>query len=251
MTDVLDALTAELAAATNRLLATVAGLADSDVTAPSRLPGWTRGHVLAHIARNADSHLNLLTWARTGVETPQYPDHEARAAAIEAGARRPAAEQLADLEESAARFAAAVRGMPAYAWRARVRGLGPPEHPAWYVLVRRVREVEVHHVDLDAGYDWTDWPEPFVRRELHDALACWPQAHDTSIGEIHAGGRRWTGLGAGPAVHGAPAEVLAWLTGRAPGTGLKVIPEGAVAPPPWLTMPAPPRLPATPPKEYP
>jgi maleylpyruvate isomerase len=27
---------------------------EADVRAPSLLPGWTRGHVLSHIARNAD-----------------------------------------------------------------------------------------------------------------------------------------------------------------------------------------------------
>ena len=33
--------------------------------APSALPGWTRAHVLTHLARNADAMVNLLTWART------------------------------------------------------------------------------------------------------------------------------------------------------------------------------------------
>ena len=41
--------------------------------APSLLPGWTRAHVLSHVARNADAMINLLRWAKTGVETPAYP----------------------------------------------------------------------------------------------------------------------------------------------------------------------------------
>ena len=45
---------------------------------PSLLPGWSRGHVLTHLARNADGAVNLLTWARTGVETPQYVSQEQR-----------------------------------------------------------------------------------------------------------------------------------------------------------------------------
>ncbi|MGW0202053.1 maleylpyruvate isomerase N-terminal domain-containing protein, partial [Nonomuraea sp. NPDC003201] len=81
---VLLALQAELASATGRLLATAASLSDADLAEPSLLPGWTRGHVLAHVAQNADSHLNLLTWAKTGVKVPQYASHEARTAAIEA-----------------------------------------------------------------------------------------------------------------------------------------------------------------------
>ena len=70
--------------ATARLLATVRAFDDEDVKAPSGLPGWTRGHVLTHLARNADGSGNLLTWARTGVETPQYLSLEHRAAGVRA-----------------------------------------------------------------------------------------------------------------------------------------------------------------------
>lgn len=59
---------------TARLAATAAALTDDQVREPSLLPGWSRGHVLTHVARNADGLRNLLIWARTGVETPQYPE---------------------------------------------------------------------------------------------------------------------------------------------------------------------------------
>lgn len=42
--------------AQERLLLRVAGLDDGAMRAPSRLPGWTVGHVLTHLARNADAH---------------------------------------------------------------------------------------------------------------------------------------------------------------------------------------------------
>src|SRR5688500_6572348 len=100
---------AEVTRADERLLATASAI---DTAAPSLLPGWTCGHVLTHIARNADSYVNLLTWARTGVETPMYPSLERRAEEIVAGAGRSLAEQIADLTASAARFAAAVDAMP-------------------------------------------------------------------------------------------------------------------------------------------
>ena len=54
-----------LAAATERLLATATALGDAQVREASLLPGWTRGHVLTHLARNADGMINLLSWART------------------------------------------------------------------------------------------------------------------------------------------------------------------------------------------
>lgn len=249
---VLPSLQAELGASTNRLLATAAAL--SDTSKPSLLPGWSCGHVLAHLARNTDSMLNLLAWARTGVVTPQYSSAEAREAEIQAQAGRSVAEHLADLQDGAARLAGAVRDLPEEAWRATVSGMRPPPHPAWYILVRRLREVEIHHVDLDAGYGPADWPALFVRRELHDCLASWSRAEST-VSEIRfTAGQVWTGLGEGPVVDGSPAPVLAWLIGRSPGEGIRVVSEGQLAPPaapPWLTMPAPADLPATPPEDYP
>ncbi|MEV0147429.1 MULTISPECIES: maleylpyruvate isomerase family mycothiol-dependent enzyme [unclassified Nonomuraea] len=265
---VVTTLRGELTSATSALLDTVAALGDPDVAAPSRLPGWTRGHVLAHLARNADGLVNLLTWARTGVRVPQYDSAAARDAGIEAGAHRTAAEQLADLRESAARLDAVVEDLPEEAWRAPVEAMRPPPHPAWYVLVRRIRELGMHHVDLGAGYGPADWGERFVRRELHDCLRTWP--HDSStVGGIRLldapGGdlpALWRDLGTGPVVEGRPADMLAWLTGRSTGKGVRVVLEGrssvpgpadpqVPAAPPWLTMPAPADLPATPPEDYP
>ena len=89
----------------------VAALDDAAMLGPSRLPGWTRGHVLTHLARNADALVNLLTWARTGTPTPMYPSVESRNAGIEAGAARPAAEQRADLEATARRLMETARAM--------------------------------------------------------------------------------------------------------------------------------------------
>ncbi|MEU6411208.1 maleylpyruvate isomerase family mycothiol-dependent enzyme [Microbispora sp. NPDC046933] len=224
---VIDEIERELAEATERLLATAARLTDEDLRAPSLLPGWTRGHVLTHVARNADSYVNLLAWARTGVRTPQYASARAREAGIEAGAGRPAGEQLADLRDSADRFAVAVREMPAGAWTASVSGMNPPEHPAWYVPIRRLREVEVHHADLGAGYGWADWPETYVRRELYDTML-W-LGDESPVGEVVARDPDtgevlgiWTGLGDVPAVEGTPRELLAWLAGRTDGAGLRL-----------------------------
>ena len=50
---------------------------------PSGLPGWTRKHVVAHLAGNAEGMTNLATWARTGTKTPMYVSMDARQADIE------------------------------------------------------------------------------------------------------------------------------------------------------------------------
>src|SRR5215470_6503891 len=194
-----------LAAATGRLLATATALSDAQAREPSLLPGWTRGHVLSHIARNADGMVNLLSWARTGTETPMYASAESRSADIEAGAGRPAADLTADVRESAARFAAEAAAMPGDAWTMQVRALRGPGFPALGVLDRRLSEVEIHHVDLAAGYASGDWPADFVADALHRVAGSFT---------------------------GRPAALLAWLLGRDSGTGLQV--SGQADAPPVL-----------------
>ena len=217
--------------ATGRLAATADGLTDAQARGPSRLPGWSRGHVLTHLARNADGLRNLLIWARTTVPTPQYPSQEAREAAIEAGAGRPAAELADDLRQSAAAFAREAAGLPAESWNATVGGTTAPGHPAWFTLFRRLGEVEIHHVDLDAGYGPSDWPVPFVADELDwvteqfagrdDVPPCLLEVADTGqrlvLGPPGPSGRARDGE---VTVSGPGGWMLAWLTGRDQGRGL-------------------------------
>jgi maleylpyruvate isomerase len=161
----------EVDAATARLLATAAELGDDDVRAPSMLPGWTRGHVLTHVARHAEAMLNLLRWARTGNVTPAYESQEHRDAGIEAGAGRTAEELHADVSASADRFHAAVLELPAEAWAREVRIFDRPPFPAAEVPLRRLVEVELHHVDLGLGYTPASWPASFAGRRLPQPLA--------------------------------------------------------------------------------
>lgn len=207
--------------ATRRLLTTLASLSDGDLRARSRLPGWSRGHVAAHIARNADSLWRLLEWARTGVEIPQYESLDSRNRDLEAGALRSAAEQHADVRDTADRFAAQARTLPEPAWEATVRAMNGYRHPAWYVVHRRWREVEVHHADLDAGYSDDDWPDAYVRWDLTETLGALGDE-----GVLAAGRVRVTDLdldvrvGEGPDVSGSARALLGWLSGRSAGTGL-------------------------------
>jgi maleylpyruvate isomerase len=215
--------------ATRRLAATAAGFTDGQAREPSLLPGWSRGHVLTHIARNADGLANLLIWARTGVVTPQYPNWEAREAGIAAGAGRPAAVLAQDVEQSAAAFAAQAARVPASAWDTAVHGVGGPDHPAWVTLARRLSEVEIHHVDLRAQYAPPDWPEPFVADELERTTSRFGGRDDVPpcVIEVASSGQRFT-IGPDSAqrpgdavtVTGPGCWMLAWLTGRDPGTAL-------------------------------
>jgi maleylpyruvate isomerase len=204
----------ELERATARLLATAQTLDDTGLTAPSRCPGWTRGHVITHLARNADAYVNLLTWARTGVRTPAYPSPQARNADIEAGSSRPAADQLADLAAASGRLAAAVDATPAEAWSATVALPSGTEMPAARLVWSRICEVELHHVDLDAGYGPADWPASFSLRLLHDPAT--PRAANLTDPD----GAVLLAVPGAPTISGPAHLLAAWLSGRGDGTGL-------------------------------
>jgi maleylpyruvate isomerase len=226
---------------TARLLATVATLTDAQAAAAARLPGWTRGHVLSHLARNADGLRNLLRWAATGQETPMYPSEAARDAAIDDGAARPAASLAVDVRRSAAAFETAAAALPAAAWAARVARRGQ-WFPARQILTMRRSELEIHHVDLGLGYEPGDWPAGFTRAALGRVAAGlagradFPAllARPDGLAPFPAGPAGPGGEPPGMAVSGPPAVLLAWLTGRGDGTGLQVTGAGALPPlPPW------------------
>jgi maleylpyruvate isomerase len=230
---------AEVDRATDRLLKTAGGFDDAAaISTASLLPGWTRGHVLAHLARNADGLTNLLTWARTGVMTPQYADPGQREADIAAGAPRAPGQQLDDLRQSAARFAAAAARMPAEAWSRLLDIPGAPQRAA-RVVWRRLREVEVHHVDLAAGYAAADWPDAFSHRLLHEVVTGFRDRGDAPAVRLRPadlGHELVVGEPDGTPIVSGPAYALAaWLAGRSSGAGLTVVPDGAIpAPPPWM-----------------
>ncbi|HUR14020.1 MAG TPA: maleylpyruvate isomerase N-terminal domain-containing protein [Mycobacteriales bacterium] len=100
-----------------RLLTAVEGLSDAEVRAPSLLPGWSVGHVLTHLARNADSVVRRLVAAAEQRQVTQYEGGaDGRAADIEAGAGRPAAELLRDLAEACAALDARVAVVTDEVW---------------------------------------------------------------------------------------------------------------------------------------
>jgi maleylpyruvate isomerase len=221
-----------LSGATGRLLTTARRL-DADLLAgPSLCPGWSRGHVLGHLARNADALSHLCAWAATGTPHPMYPSAEHRRSEIEASAGRSPDELVEDLVRSADRLASALDSLPEEAWSRRVR-LGPAgagaEIPASRIGWQRLKEVEIHHVDLDHGYSPSDWPTGFVDRALSQTLRMFRRRGDTPSLVAHVVGSESEPLGTpgGPTVSGPPAAMLAWLTGRSGGDDLAVDPPGS------------------------
>ena len=149
---------------------TVAGFDEDDVHRPSLLPGWSRGHVLAHVARTADALGNLLRWARAGVPSPAYASQQARDADIETGGRRSPDELRADLISSARGFGEELAALPEESYERLVHVLGGTPFPAGQLLARRLAEVELHHTDLDAGYRPDDWSSVFAALVLPEPM---------------------------------------------------------------------------------
>jgi len=221
------------------VLATAARISDQQAREPSSLPGWSRGHVLTHLARNADGLRNLLIWARTGVVTPQYPSVQVRNEEIEAGAGRPARELIVDFADSATAFDDEAARLSDANWAAEVRAIRDAAHPAWYTLWRRLFELEIHHVDLDAGYRPADWPAEFAQQCLQQASTRF-SGLDSPAALLRAtdDGREHR---IGPPEHepaititGPSHAVVAWLLGRSDGGSLTASPVGPLPPvPPW------------------
>lgn len=226
--------------ATDRLLAGVDKLSDDDVGEPSLLPGWSRGHVLAHIARNADGMRNLVTWARTGTETPAYTSRERRDADIERDAPRPISEHRGDIAETARLLSADLRALPGDRLDAvTVRTQPGRDFPAREIAWRRLREVEIHHVDLAAGYTARDWPAAFVSRCSPGVVEMFARHGEVPSMTLRATDtkREWQ-LGQSPAfrvIAGEERYLLAWLLGRTPGDELTMTPSGPLPEPPaWI-----------------
>ena len=178
-------------AAHRRVLATLAGLTDDVARRDSLLPGWHVAHVVTHLARNADSHVRMLEGARRGEVVDQYAPGQ-RAADIDAGAARGAAELVADLESSIAALEDAWSAVADDVWRTGRARTNAGECSVADLPFRRWREVEIHHADLGLDFGIEDWSDDYVELELPRTLA---RLHE----RIAEPDRR---------------RVLAWLLGR-------------------------------------
>lgn len=166
--------------AQGRLMRRVNQLTDDDVQSPSRLPGWTVGHVLTHLARNADAHARRLSGALSGHDVPKYASGEQqRITEIEDGATRSAGEIITDLQTSMDSLEEIFTQSTAAGWP-NGHFLGGGHYGVAGCPAHRLREVEMHHVDLGRGYTPGDWPDEYVAWDLPLLLATAPERLDSS-----------------------------------------------------------------------
>lgn len=171
-----------------------------DPATPSLLPGWTVGHVLSHIARNGDSHLDMLAGR------PQYPSVESRNADIDAGATRPWADLVDDVERVGRSVDEAFAARSD--WSGAVRTVGG-ERPVAMLPLLRQREVEVHRADLGLGYGFADMPGEYVRRDLRLLEMLWRARKPMGLTPLPTAALRLP-----------PSVRLAWMMGRVEVDGL-------------------------------
>ena len=177
------------------LVDAVGSMPDTDPAAPSRLPGWTIGHVMTHIARNADGVLSMFSGAH------QYPHGlDGRNADIEAGATRSWPELVDDVTSRSRAVAVAIAERTD--WSGTVQML-PGERPTAQVPLLRQREVEVHRVDLGLGYEFADMPTDYVRRDLRVLEMLWTSRKPMGMTDLPPS-----------ALALDPPTRLAWLMGR-------------------------------------
>jgi maleylpyruvate isomerase len=211
----------ETVVATARYLERLTDLTDDDVRAPSLLQGWSRAHVITHVARNADALTQVLHGAEAGELRPMYASQEQRDADIEAGAKRSADELREDAVASSGRWHQAANEL--HVSHLDAPGCRLPGGPTWPVSQvgpMRWTEVEVHHADLGLGYTPEDWSAAFLsslmerrQRELRESG---PAFHwfVTDTGERFSSGE-------GPQVTGRSADLIWWLLGRGTGEHLQ------------------------------
>ncbi|MFD6036913.1 maleylpyruvate isomerase family mycothiol-dependent enzyme [Streptomyces griseoincarnatus] len=191
----------------------VAGLSDQQVAEASALPGWSRGHVLAHLTDNARMFARLARHALRGELVAGYDGGvDERNAIIEATAGRSAAEHRAQLAAHTAGLEASWACATDMDWS---RPVTFRNADLAATVFARWREAWIHMVDLQLGVRPDDWPEDLAAHAIDFLFSRLPAGTHVRAEDV---GRQWSG-GDGPPVTmvtGGVRDLAAWLAGRTP-----------------------------------
>lgn len=215
--DAVDSVCQQVQTATQQLLGDTITVTDQGWRAPSLLPGWSRGHVATHLARNADALHRLVNGSIAGRQVPMYASDGDRDAEIEQGAHRSGLDLQIDLDTSAERLSEAFASVPTAQWDAMVTMRGGSVKPLRALPLGRLAEVLLHHLDLEQGLGLSDLqPEParWVIDWTVDRITGRGQAPDLTL--LATDGQRWQLGAGGRELTGETGFLLGWLTGRNP-----------------------------------
>ncbi|WP_406456097.1 maleylpyruvate isomerase family mycothiol-dependent enzyme [Streptomyces sp. NBC_01622] len=215
----------EITAAHERLRAEAAGLTEQDARAAIELPGWTRGHVLIHLA---DLSRAFARQARYAVED--------RTVEVYDGGRPTRDRRIEELHDRPVEWLREQlkEGLTALeeAWAA----LGPDDwdlpcayrnSPLFATQLAWWRETALHGVDLGAGDRSEDWSAALSAHVVTFLQVRLPEG--TSLVAEDTGQEWHKGTGDGAEVRGSLRSLAAWISGRphpaAPTTTAAALPE--------------------------
>jgi maleylpyruvate isomerase len=239
--DDLDASLEALHQSEQRLLRTVDSLAVDQWTKPSLLPGWTRAHVVAHLALNAEGLAGAVDGLAHEQVVPIYASNERRDGDIEELSGADPADIRERLFAAGQQLRDALGSLDQDQWAGSVRRL--PAGPHWAVAAvpsTRRREVEIHHADLGAGYTRADWPADFCVELLDMLTTSHAGSPESPVFTVRATDtvRTWSVGAEQPVVEGTAADLGWWLTGRGHGEGLSCDAGALPTLGPWGRTPA-------------
>ena len=203
----------EVRAIAHQLLALTADLDDAAARGDSVLPGWSRGHVITHIANFSEAMTRQVEEALQGRLVEVYDGgRPARDAAIEAGADRSAAELEAHLNQAVSALLDAWDKVGPTDWPLpilhRNSNLSAGLNATW-------RELAIHTVDLDLGITPASWSPAFCLHLLDFLRPRTPQAIHLVLHPDDA--PTWeTGTGDPHVLTGTLTDLTAWYAGRTP-----------------------------------
>lgn len=153
---------AEVRTAHRQFVEAVAGLTPTELTAPSTLPGWTRAHVIAHVADGGHAFANLTEFALRGELTALFPGGVTeRNERIEKLATSP--DLMTHLETGITRLEAAWSSATPTDWTRPVRFRNGDLAGTVYT---RWREVWIHLVDCETGITPAAWPSDLAAHAI-------------------------------------------------------------------------------------
>ena len=218
-----DDLLVELHKAADVVDGLAAKLSEEDVPAPSELPGWSRGHVLAHISGIANAMARQLEFAARGETIELYDGGmEGRNQAIDMAASRSLSEHRTALHAALERVLHAFDGLDEFqglgeaGWQAPISYRGGVVYDGALALWR---ELTIHAADLGMGRGPETWNRTFCAH-LFDFLAARVPENQRFV--FQPLGLPPVTLGSGAkttVISGMLTDIAAWLAGRTPSLG--------------------------------
>ena len=197
-----------------RLLQSLDALTDDQCREPSALPGWTRGHVLSHLARNAESHVHVLQCAARGEVEEQYVGGaKARKEGIELHAHDSAESLVNAVRKSIYALEGQWAATNSEGWQGHGVNSAGATIAMSDIVFLRWREVEVHHADLALDFTFANWDSTYVRYELDRQVMMWRASKPMGLTPVPK-----------IALQLPPNERLAWFLGRTEVEGLPKVP---------------------------